>query len=71
MFTGSYAITQVDIDAGHRANTATATGDCPALAECATDDDNNDETLPARPGINIDKEGALVLGEDGVATWAT
>ena len=67
-FTGSYAITQADIDAGHRATTATATGDCPALAECATDDDDNDEPLPARPGIKMVKEGALVLGEDGVAT---
>ena len=66
--TGSYSITQSDIDAGSVLNTATATGDCPdATADCASDEDSHEEPIPASPAITILKSGTLDLGADGVA----
>ncbi|MEE8525564.1 MAG: hypothetical protein V3T72_16635, partial [Thermoanaerobaculia bacterium] len=59
--TGSYAVTQADVDAGVRDNLATATGDDPKGVP-VTDGDDHSEPLPAAPGIEIVKEG--VLGAD-------
>ncbi len=58
--TGSYVVTQADIDAGHRENLALTTGDCPnGSIDCATDDDDNDEPLPQNPGIELEKTGSF------------
>ena len=58
--TGSYTVTQSDIDAGEVLNLATTTGDCPdGTVDCASDDDPHDEDLPQAPGIEIIKEGTF------------
>ncbi len=58
--TGSYVITQADIDAGHRDNLALTTGDCPdGSVDCATDEDDHDEPLPQNPGIELEKTGSF------------
>ncbi|MEN8614783.1 hypothetical protein ABFB09_05830, partial [Dehalogenimonas sp. THU2] len=55
-FTGSYAITQADIDAGFVYNTATVDTD-----EDATDTDDNTARLPQNPALVIEK---ATNGED-------
>ncbi|WP_119275179.1 DUF7507 domain-containing protein [Taklimakanibacter deserti] len=57
-FTGSYVVTQADIDAGQVDNLALATGTSPA-GDNVTDDD--DETVPLAqvPGIALVKTGAF------------
>jgi uncharacterized repeat protein (TIGR01451 family) len=65
--TGSYAITQADIDAGVRDNTATATGEDPG-GNPVSDDDDHSEPIDMVPGIELEKTGSLLLGDDGVAT---
>ena len=65
-FTGTYALTQVDINAGTFTNTATATGyygETPV-----TDPDDDTQTLTAAPAIELVKTGQLDLGGDGVAS---
>ncbi len=57
--TGSYTLTQADIDAGTFDNTATATGDCPQAEDCVTDDDDDRQPLVAGPAIMLDKVGTL------------
>ena len=52
--TGSYVLTQVDIDAGTFSNTATATSD-----EGATDDDDDTQPLVPTPAIMLEKTGTL------------
>ncbi|MBT8052396.1 MAG: hypothetical protein KJN69_00715, partial [Gammaproteobacteria bacterium] len=49
-FTGTYTLTQADIDAGTFTNLATVTSD-----EDATDDDDDTQTLPADPGLTLVK----------------
>ena len=54
--TGTYAITQADIDAGSFTNVATATGDCPQTQACATDTDNDTQQLvPHRPPAIVEE----------------
>ena len=66
--TGSYAITQADLDAGKKDNTATATGLDPIGLPISDDDDHSEPLLPqARPAILLEKEGMLDLGDDEVA----
>jgi hypothetical protein len=64
--TGSYAITQADINAGSRVNTATVTGDCPQSEACATDTDTHTETLTTSPAVEIVKNGVLDDGGNGL-----
>ena len=64
--TGSYAITQADVDAGVRDNTATATGEDPD-GQPVTDDGHHSEPLAQTQAIEILKEGALDLGADGIS----
>ena len=64
--TGSYAITQADIDAGSKSNTATASGQ-EATGAPVSDMDMWTEPIPAVAAIDLVKTGALDLGADGVA----
>ena len=52
--TGSYTLTQADIDAGQRLNTATATGTSPS-GNTVTDSDSETVPLPQNPAIAIEK----------------
>jgi uncharacterized repeat protein (TIGR01451 family) len=66
-FTGSYTLTQVDIDAGHFYNLAEACGTS-NLDDEACDTDDHDEDLPQNPAIQVLKSGAWVDGDaDGFA----
>ena len=60
-FTGSYTVTQADIDAGNFLNLATV------CSGPTCDDDDHDEPLPQNPAIMLEKTGALDLGDNGVA----
>jgi uncharacterized repeat protein (TIGR01451 family) len=71
--TGSYAITQSDIDAGVVMNEATASGlQCDILGEGggfpATATDDHVENIPQVPSLGLAKSGTLDPGGDGVAT---
>ncbi len=57
-FTGSYAITQPDIDAGTFHNEAEVTG-TPPVGDDVTDDDDHDEPIPQVPSIELVKTGVL------------
>jgi len=57
-FTGSYAITQADIDAGTFTNTATATG-IPPSGPPVEDPDSDTQQLDGAPLIDLDKMGTL------------
>ncbi|MBT6681448.1 MAG: DUF11 domain-containing protein, partial [Chloroflexi bacterium] len=65
-FTGSYAITQADIDAGKVDNIATTSGTAPD-GTGVSDDDTHTEPVPANPVIELLKSGSLDLGVDGIA----
>jgi LPXTG-site transpeptidase (sortase) family protein len=53
-FTGTYTLTQTDIESGTFTNTATASGN-PPTGGPVTDDDDDTQTLPAAPELNITK----------------
>ena len=53
-FTGSYTVTQVDIDAGSFTNTATVTGKSPAGANVTAMDDDT-QTFTLSPSLTITK----------------
>jgi hypothetical protein len=57
-FTGSYTITQADIDAGTFLNVATVTG-TPPVGPPVSDDDDHDEPLPQNPAIDLIKTGVF------------
>ncbi len=59
--TATYTLTQVDVDAGHVANTATVTGTDPHATE-VTAVDSTDVAIPASPGISLDKQAGVPSG---------
>ncbi|MBT3943462.1 MAG: DUF11 domain-containing protein, partial [Chloroflexi bacterium] len=65
-FSGSYALTQADIDAGKVDNIATTSGTAPD-GTGVSDDDTHTEPVPANPAIELLKSGSLDLGVDGIA----
>ncbi len=66
--TGSYTITQADIDAGMKDTTAAVSGDDPG-ANPVNDQDSTSVNIPQPPaaGIVLVKTGALDTGGDGTA----
>lgn len=57
-FTGTYTITQADIDAGQKVNTATVTGK-DVNNNDVSDDDSHTEALPQAPSLAIVKEVSI------------
>jgi LPXTG-motif cell wall-anchored protein/uncharacterized repeat protein (TIGR01451 family) len=64
-YTGTYTITQGDIDNGSFTNTATATG-TPPTGPNVTDPDDDTQQFPSSPSIELVKTGTLQDGGDGV-----
>ena len=64
--TGSYALTQADIDAGLKVNNAEACGTAPDTTEVCDPGDHT-EPIPQTPVIDLVKDGTLDLGADGIA----
>ncbi len=58
--TGSYTLTQADIDAGEVLNTATGDSD-----QTPPDDEEETVVIPQVPALTIDKEGTIDEGDDG------
>ncbi len=65
--TASYAIDQDDIDAGQVVNTADVDASGPQ-GQPATDSDTENVPVPQVRTIDLDKEGTLDLGLDGIAS---
>ncbi|HEY3338144.1 MAG TPA: GEVED domain-containing protein [Propionicimonas sp.] len=68
--TGSYLLTQADVDAGHVANTATATGTPPTGLTRPTATDSTDTPVTPGPSISLDKTGAAPSGNTAGSTIA-
>jgi uncharacterized repeat protein (TIGR01451 family) len=66
-FTGTYALTQADIDNGTVANSAIAFGTAPA-GETLQAPAGTTTAIPRAPGIVVEKVSSLNLGSDGRAT---
>ncbi|MBI9043448.1 MAG: sortase [Anaerolineaceae bacterium] len=60
--TGTYTLTQTDINAGTYTNAATATGSSPGNTDDVTDDDDDTQTLTPEPGITLTKTGTQQQG---------
>ncbi|NCA72494.1 MAG: DUF11 domain-containing protein, partial [Sphingobacteriia bacterium] len=54
-FTGTYTLTQADIDAGSFTNTATVKGQYPGIPD-VTDSDEDTQTLERTPALTLEKE---------------
>jgi LPXTG-site transpeptidase (sortase) family protein len=65
-YTGTYTLTQDDVDAGTFTNTATVTG-TPPTGDNVTDTDDDTQDLPPVPSISLIKEGTLDLGANSQA----
>ena len=65
-FTGSYTLTQEDIDAGQVGNTATTYG-TPPVGDPVTDDGSTVTYITQVPSIQLEKSGVVNAGGDGVA----
>ncbi len=63
--TATYTLTQLDVDSGHFANSATATGTPPPGVTPPTADDDTDTIIPAGPAINLDKQAGALNDVDG------
>ncbi len=57
-----YTLTQADVDAGHVANTATATGTPPGGLTPPIATDSTDTTVARGPGITLDKQAGTPSG---------
>ncbi len=64
-FTGLYVPTQDDIDRGNFHNVAIVTGSSPDQTDDVTAEAENDTRLPHDPRIDLVKNGALDLGDNG------
>ena len=64
-FTGSYTLTQADIDAGHFTNIATVTGSVPDDGT-ATDTDDDTQNFSQDGSIVLVKTGTPNFGSDGI-----
>ena len=62
--TRTYTLTQADLDAGERGNTATATGTAPGGAS-AVDDDSVVVPIAGAPGIELTKTASAIDDVDG------
>lgn len=63
-FTGSYTLTQADVNAGTFTNTATVTGTTPG-GPTVNDSDDDTQTLDPAPAVTLQKTGTLNDGPDG------
>ena len=63
-YTGTYAITQVNVDAGTFTNTARVTGSSPGSTNNVTITDNDVQTLPAVTGITLVKSSVQNMGSN-------
>ncbi|MCD9007054.1 DUF11 domain-containing protein [Luteimonas sp. XNQY3] len=66
--TGTYTITQAEIDAGEVRNTATATGTPPGGGTTTSPPDEADVTIARNPGMSTNKALAGNADEDGSGT---
>ena len=67
IFTATYSISQGDIDAGHRTNSAIALATDPQSASVSSPD-SADTVIPQAPAIALVKSGTVELGADAVAS---
>lgn len=67
IFSGTYAVTQADVDADSVSNTATATA-TPPSGPNVTASDSEVTPLPPAPAIALVKTSSLDLSSDGIAT---
>ncbi len=68
--TGSYLLTQADVDAGHLSNTATATGTPPTGMTKPTATDSTDTPVTPGPSISLDKSASAPSGNTAGSTIA-
>jgi uncharacterized repeat protein (TIGR01451 family) len=68
--TGTRTLTQADVDSGHVANTATATGTPPTGLTKPTAEDSTDTAIGATPSITLDKQAGTPSGTTAGSTIA-
>ncbi len=68
--TKTYTVTQTDVDSGHVANTATASGTPPSGLTAPSATDSTDTTLVSTPRITLDKQGGTPTGNAAGSTIA-